>query len=382
MKSLFIETISDQKPKKEGRLSGDFIRVERSAEASTILLCDGLGSGPKAHFYARFYASRVVENLNHGESFLESCKSILEDLHAIRTENVPFSAFSAVRILPDGQGLLYSYEMPPPLLIEGSMAYSMDSRFLSISGEVVGEYLFQLTPDNALLLVSDGITQAGMGVSSGKGLGSDGLRQACDRFLLTQPINMLPARLVDYAKTLSGHTFGDDTSVLLIRGRQAHTATVLTGPPSNPGLDMEMIRLFLMGEGKKIICGSSTTEMFSREAHLQVRMNRPSSSPFDPPSYFIPGIDLVTEGCMTLNQAFNLLESGQVEVTPSNPASSLVNIFLEADIIHFLVGEAKNPGHTGNVFFTQIGLSPRSEIVSRLARKLEDLGKLAVIQRF
>ena len=383
MKRLFIEIHSCQKAKREASMCGDFLRVERTAEATTVLLCDGLGSGLKANLYARFYASRLLENLNHGESFRESCKSILETLHAVRSENIPFSAFTAIRILPDGQGTVFNYEMPPPFLIEDSSISILKPRHLPISGEIVGETLFKLTPGNALLVVSDGITQAGLGILPGTGIGSEGARDYIEKMLVNSFTHQeIPEHLVQFAKQVSKGEYGDDTSAVLLRARNAKSVTILTGPPRERSQDKGIVHDFLKSAGEKIICGSSTTEMFARETGLKVNFCRMPDSPFEPPVYSIPGIDLVTEGCMMLNQVSNLLDETLSVENDGSPVSRMVQMLLKADTIYFMTGNAGNPGHESTPFFKQIGLAPRREIVQRIAMKLETLGKLAVIRPY
>jgi hypothetical protein len=190
----------------------------------------------------------------------------------------------------------------------------------------------------------------------------------------------VPAQILERVKDISGSTYGDDTTCLLLHCRKARVLNILTGPPSRKGSDREVVREFMETRGSKVLCGSTTTEIFSRE------LNRPatvkdgvSGDYFKPPSYDIEGIDLATEGAITLNQVHNIIDEKEEKLDAHSSVSVLYRLFHESDTINFLVGTASNPAHRA-VIFKQMGVLPREAIVLLLAEKLRKMGKLVRLE--
>ena len=110
----YIETSIAQKSKKTGNVCGDYILVERTPEATTTILADGIGTGIKAHIAAVMCASRLMELIRLGFTLREACRKIVDTMHEARTTDIPFAAFSVCRILNSGHATIMSYEIPEP----------------------------------------------------------------------------------------------------------------------------------------------------------------------------------------------------------------------------------------------------------------------------
>ena len=381
--NIYVDVTTAQSPKNGRYICGDLLVVERSIDATLVLLCDGIGSGPKAHLAARLCSSRLIENLKLGISLREACKGIIETMHAARYENIPFSAFILAYILFDGQTTILSYEMPPPLIIENSQAFLPETRFYPFAGEQMGEILYRVDSSKSILLMSDGVTQSGIGCGYKQGWTSQGVRDFASHFLIQDSlINDLPEKILEHAAGISQGALGDDTTAVLITCRPGSTLCIMTGPPKDQKLDTEIIKDFLSMEGDKIICGSSTAEMFSRETLIPVKMEHLPLSPFDPPSYSIKGIELVTEGCITLNQTLNLLHETSIDRSDNSSVSTLVNYLNKADRIFILAGQASNESQSSSQIFKKIGLTPRLKIIENLVIQLKKMGKLAHIKYY
>lgn len=381
--NIYVEVTTAQSPKNERYICGDLLVVERTIDSTLVLLCDGIGSGPKAHLAARLCSSRLIENLRLGISLREACKSIIETMHAARYDNIPFSAFIIAYILYDGQTTILSYEMPPPLIVENSQAFLPEIRFYPFAGEEMGELLYKIDSTKSILLMSDGVTQAGIGCGYKQGWTSKGVRDFASHFLIQNDlINDLPQKILNNALSISKDALGDDTTAVLITCRPGSTLCIMTGPPRDNKMDTEIIKDFLSMDGDKIICGSSTAEMFSRETLIPVKMEHLPLSPFDPPSYSIKGIDLVTEGCITLNQTLNLLHESHLDQSDDSSVTNLVNYLNKADRIFILVGQASNESQSSSQIFKKIGLTPRLKVIENLVTQLKKMGKLAHIKYY
>ena len=98
-----------------------------------------------------------------------------------------------------------------------------------------------------------------------------------------------------------------------------------------------------------------------------------------PPRYEIPGIDLVTEGAVTLNQVFNVLDEDMAEFTEDSGVTELCALLHVADRVNITAGGAKNQA-SGDISFRQCGILTRAHILPLIAEKLRADGKLVVLE--
>jgi predicted transcriptional regulator len=377
----YFETILAQNAKRTGRVCGDYAVIDRTPEATTAVLADGIGTGIKARVAAVLCASRLMELIRLGFTLREACRKIVDTMHEARTKDIPFSAFSVCRVLNNGHATIISYEIPSPILINNNLAaYLPDQRFSSMGLEMIGEVNCNLDYGDGIVMVSDGVSQAGLGYLFRMGWGTQG---ACDFIngCLVRRIDVkeVPGEILHKVKELSGTNYGDDTTCLLLVCREAETLNILTGPPGHKAKDRKDITQFMEMPGKKVVCGSTTSEIVGRILGVPVQNKTISDAFHKPPSYEIKGIDYAFEGAITLNQVYNILEEREDRLEPNSSVSDLYRLFHESDTINFIVGTAVNPGHE-NIVFRQMGIFPREVIVRLLAEKLRKLGKLVNVE--
>jgi hypothetical protein len=379
----FYEDTVLQARKHEHLVPGDYYLCERKPDATTVLLLDGVGSGVYANIAAIACGSRLMELMDGGRSLQAACGHVAESMHRARTEEIPFAAFVALRILPSGQFTCYAYENPGPILIHDHNATACPQRFIALKYEMIAESTGTLSAGDRLLLMSDGVTHAGMGGGYATGWGTEGVVGETNAYLRAgRDALKLPAHLLHTAYTLSGKVYWDDTSLAMVTCRPAQALTLLTGPPASRADDGRAVRLFMEAPGKKVICGSTTTEIASRELKRPTSIASMDISPGSPPEYKMEGIDLITEGAVTLNQAMNLLEEAdEIDFSQSDsPVFKLCQLLLEADAIAFLVGGGYNQGHD-DPLFQQLGVKPRRRVVRRMAEFLKAKGKEVSVRR-
>lgn len=369
-----------QAAKSGGPVCGDYLLSARTEEATTVILCDGIGSGIKARIAAVMCASRMMELLRLGFSLRQACAKVVMTMHAARTRDIPFSAFCACRILKDGQATVISYEMPAPVIVEGMTALPAPRRFITLGSEVIAETNFRLHTYNSLFLFSDGVSQAGMGRVFKFGWKEEGAADFI-RSSLTQRevVEDLPRMILEKVRQYSGPTYGDDTTVLLLRCRRARTVHILTGPPAEKKSDRKIIERFIGLPGRKIVCGSTTADIAAQCLGVPVKNKPVSEAYYKPPQYEISGIDLVTEGALTLNQLYNILEEDPRSFEEDSCVSSLCMMLRDADAVNIMAGTAANPGYQ-NIIFRQMGLLPRLAIIQKIAEKLKEMGKLVTVE--
>lgn len=380
----YIEDITTSVSKKNGIVCGDQFLIRRTDEHTTYILCDGMGSGIKANIVATMYASHMMHLLDSGFSLYEACENIVGSMHRARTEDCPFAAFTLVRILNDGQYTALAFEAPPPIIIEGKNAIIDHQRFFQIGHEVVGESAGTLKIGDSLVIVSDGITQAGLGVSMRFGWTTENFVDFLDNKLASvKNLEELSALVFAEAYKLSGDMYGDDTTMSILKVRNARQMNILTGPPTFKTYDEDFVNSFLDLQGYKAICGSSTTDMVSRVTSREVKVEKLSPSFAQPPKYGIEGFDLVTEGVITLNQAYNILEEDLEmfeDIDEDSSVQVLCKEMLEADIVRIFLGGAQNSVNDG-LQFKQLGIMPRKNVVKHIVKRLRDLGKIVTVYK-
>ncbi|PKL42457.1 MAG: hypothetical protein CVU86_00925 [Firmicutes bacterium HGW-Firmicutes-11] len=374
----FFEDTVCQVNKKNQIVCGDAIVCERTIEYTTYILCDGIGSGVYANIAAITCANRLMELSKSGLSMRTACEMVADSMHRAREEHIPFSAFTAVRILKDGQFTVYSYESPNPVMIRSGIARALKPTFFKAGYEVVGECFGSLEHEDAILIFSDGISQAGLGRGSSLGIGSEGVAEFYNRSLLPQrKARQIPTELLHHVASFSGGNHEDDSTVVLLECRPATQLTILSGPPSHRTRDGDFVRRFMDMPGYHCICGSTTADIAGRELGLPVKLVNAGTSFGSPPEYAIEGIDMVTEGAIILNQVYNILGEPYNSFDSDSVVERLCGLMHGADVITFLVGNAINEAHDALVF-KQIGIRPRHVAIRLLSEKLREMGKLVV----
>ncbi|MGD9578922.1 MAG: SpoIIE family protein phosphatase [Syntrophorhabdus sp.] len=373
----YIEVVIAQSAKRTGNICGDYVIVDRTQEATTAIVADGIGTGIKARVAAVMCASRLLELIRLGFSLREACNKLVDTMHEARTSDIPFSAFSVCRILNNGHATIISYEIPPPILINNRLAaYLPKQHFISMGLEMVGEVSCALEVGDGIVLMSDGVSQAGLGAQYRMGWGTQGASDFINGCLAKRnDLKEVPGSVLAKVKDISGATYGDDTTCVVLFCREAKTLNVLTGPPGNKAHDEKVVKEFMALKGLKVVCGSTTAELVARINGVKVGMNEISNAYHKPPSYEIPDIDFATEGAITLNQVYNILEESVDKLDKDSSVSELYKLLHSCDTINFIVGTAANPGHE-SIIFRQMGIFPRGIIVQLLADKLKRIGKL------
>jgi hypothetical protein len=374
----FFEDNVRQSMKSGKIVCGDAFLIERSLDCTVFVLCDGIGSGVYANIAAIACASRLLELFSAGVSQGAACEMVAESMHRARKESIPFSAFTAARILPDGHFTVYSYEAPAPVIIKDGTASVLKPHFTPAGLEQIGESAGMLGIGDSLVLCSDGVTQAGLGHGYTFGIGSEGLAEYINYSLsLNIPISAMPDRICAMAAQVSGGRYEDDTTAAVLTCRNARELTVLSGPPSLKSRDRAFVERFMASARPRIVCGSTTAEILARELNREITLKSVGISLGNPPEYFMEDIDLITEGAVVLNQINNLLGENPDRFVNDTPAERVSAMLLGADVVRFIIGRSVNNAHT-ELLFKQLGIRPRDAAIRMMIKKLQEMGKLII----
>ncbi len=374
----FFEDIADQAIKNGKIVCGDFYLCERTLDYTEFVLCDGIGSGVYANIAAISCASRLIELFKTGVSQGAACEMVADSMHRARQEDIPFSAFSAARVLHDGQFTVFSYEAPAPVLIKDGTASVLKPRFYTAGDEVIGESSATLNIGDSLVLCSDGATQAGLGHGYTFGIGSEGLADFINQsFSRGVTLQELPKKIIDMTQAISAGKHEDDTTIAILNCRYAQEITMLSGPPLAKSKDRAFVERFMASSGTRIVCGSTTAEILSRELKKELHLKSAGTSFGSPPEYMMDGVDMITEGAVILNQIYNILGENPDHFAFSSPVERLCALLLKADVITFMVGRSINDAHT-DLLFKQLGIRPRDATIKLITKRLKDMGKLVI----
>jgi len=376
---LHSDIYISQQPKHRMNVCGDVIEFYRDSYATTIVLCDGLGSGIKANIAANLYTARILELVKRRVSLREIFRTLVNTMNKIWGKDMPFSMFMVARILSNGETSVLSYEMPTPIAMQKSSVSILPVRTITIGKALISETNCSLRNGDSLLLFSDGITMAGIGKGMVNGWTEEGIERFFNDRIIHQDFSIehLSETILDKAVAYCKKEPTDDCSVVLAHLRNGIIINILSGPPSNKDMDKQLIDNFLSKEGIKIICGGATAKLAAREMKKSIIVQTQDLDEITPPKYKIEGINLVTEGVVTLNQVYNLIDDPIPD--GSSPVFELLHFLNNADRVNFITGDARNVD-AKQLVFKQKGILQRNKIIPLIAKKLEEKGKLVNIE--
>lgn len=382
MNSEYIYTNVDisQSSKHKGDVCGDVYDIYRDSTSTSIVLCDGIGSGLKANLYATMVCSRIIGMIKEGYNLKKVFNNIGETMNEAWGKDLPFAVFTIVRILDNGNTSVIAYDMPLPIFVTKKYAYPAKGREYYWKKAKISEANLHLDKHEGLMIMSDGITQAGLGNGLTYGWETSGIVKFIHNELASgfSSFKEITGKVHDMTLQLWGKKFGDDCTVVTAHNSRGITLNVLTGPPKEKDHDEMFVKEYLASPGIKVICGGSTSKMLARIEKKSIEISEPES-PITPPSFIIPGITLATEGMITLNQLYNLLSEEVEEFHDNNIVLELYDYFINADKILFWVGSSINNAHE-IIELKQQGIRNRLTIVGLIADKLREMGKLVIVK--
>jgi hypothetical protein len=382
MKRYAVDIKTRQFSKNGEDICGDAVKVTRTPDSTIIVVSDGLGSGVKANVLATMTVE-LASGLFRGElSMLEILETLIATLPVCKWRNIAYSTFSIARIYDTGHVTVAEYDSPTLLhLRDGVRPEAIESTETTVLERTIRESYFRLKPNDSVMIFTDGIVHAGVGEGLPMGWQEDGILQYVSE--AAPSLNGDCAKIADsVAQTALGFWHerpGDDGTVLCARYRKAENATVLTGPPGDRALVGKMLRDFLSRKGCRIACGGTTSHLLADTLGQELVYDERFLDSDLPPIAKLDGVDLVTEGILTLSRAAEYLSKGRPE-GQMDAATELLDRLDRADGITFMVGTARNPAHQNTGLPESIFL--RRTVVENLAKQLQARGKETELQYF
>jgi len=373
-----VETV--QSPKKVGKPCGDVVSYRRTGAGTLVICADGAGSGIRAHIGAQMCVARLFESVLQGFSFRKAFSKVVETMQQSRDPDKPFVAFSMAHIRPDGNATVLSYDAPAPIFVGRHGASVLPNRPFSLHDGLAVESNCPLNIGEGILLMSDGVTQAGIGYGPNSEWGTDGVvRLVGESLARNLSLEMIPHLVHRESLQRWKGNFGDDCSVTLAYCRNGQTLNILTGPPVDRETDHDVIARFLEMPGIHVVCGGTTANIVASYLNEPLQVEQEPTSTIAPPRYAIHGIDLVTEGAITLNQVYNIMDENMDDLSEDSGVTELRLLLNVADRVNFIVGGAKNTANN-DISFLQRGVLSRKILVPHLAERLERDCKLVTVK--
>lgn len=381
---VFYEFGLRQINKKREELCGDSVEFSLRPEAATLVFSDGLGSGVKASILSTLTTRIARRMLDEGLPLDEVVQTISEALPICRVRKIAYSTFAMAQLFTEGQAKLAAYDSPPPFLVRRGKVRSLPYDECHIAGKHICDYSFSLRPGDWLVLVSDGVLNAGIGGAYPLGWGWDNvasyLENHVHRSLSAEELAHKIARVVE---ELYEGLPGDDVSIAVVKARRKRLVVVFTGPPVENDDDQRVVDILMTTSGKRAVCGGTTANIVARHLGQQISVDLETGTEAVPASGRIEGIDLVTEGTLTLTKALEIMRADEPNDRLKlrvDGASGLVVLLREADEIAVLVGRAINPAHQNPNLPRNLGL--KTQVVQALAEELRRKGKEVKIEYF
>jgi hypothetical protein len=386
-----VEVAWESLSKNGEELCGDCVRIVSNPNFFIAVLSDGLGSGVKANILATLTAQIAASMFEQGAATHEVIETLIETLPECRVRKLAYATFAMLKVVQGREAYLVEYDSPPLIHIRDGEIVPLEAREEIINDRKIREAHFTLQENDYLIMLSDGYVHAGVGGLFRLGWGWENIANSSKRWAATggDVYELVQALHRTCCKLYNGAP-GDDATAVVMRVRPSVKVTIWTGPPVDRDSDGIVVQKLMGAEGMKVICGGTTAQIASRILGQELivewvspkkRLSPSSRKKGTPPVARLPGVDLVTEGILTLGQAADHLEKVETyrDLPPEEDASTrLAAILLSADEIHFVIGMVLNPYQVAD----QVRGEPmRMVYVKELVRELERRKKLVTMER-
>ena len=386
--SLYIETSWGSLNKHDEELCGDKVETIKKGSDTFMVLADGLGSGVKANILASLTSKIVITMLSEGADVSDVIETMMSTLPVCKERRVAYSTFSFIHINENGEAHIVEFDNPDMIVLRDGKSLFLPRKEYIIAGKTIRETHIQLLPNDFCITFSDGVIHAGVGRLLNLGWEHhnvvDYLEKGYDKesTAFSEQNSLLQA-----CNSLYMESPGDDTTVAVCKVRTPNIAYVMVGPPVLKNDDDHLVNKLLEFNGTKIVCGGTTSQIVSKLANRELKIMLNYITPDVPPIGEMDGIDLVTEGVITLGKCYDIMkryENSTVgrdnALNSKNDGASLLaqTLINKCTGAKFVVGRAINPAHQNPDL--PINLNLKLRLVNDIADCLKRLGKTVDVE--
>ena len=381
---LYLENGYTSLNKAHEELCGDKVEIAYNGDYTTVVLADGLGSGVKANILATLTSKILCTMVSNGIDLDECVNTIIQTLPVCKERGVAYATFSVVYMNKQGEGYLFEFDNPEAIYITGGKCADFDREAHDYSGKTVYITKLRLKPGDYIVMMSDGVIHAGIGMILNFGWLRKDVKAYLDKAVKpTMSARCVACLLASACNDLYLDSPGDDTTVAAVKVREALHVNIMVGPPVDKTKDDFYVSRFMEGPGKKVVCGGTSSTIVARYLGKTIKTDFDFPDKDVPPIGHIDGIDLTTEGVLTLRKLVELSEKylSTSDLTPKNftkkdGASLLADILFEqATHVTFFVGQSINAAHQG----LPIDITMKLKLVDTISDHLRRMGKLVEV---
>lgn len=365
-------------------LCGDKVDIVYTDNSKILILADGMGSGIRANIFATLTTKILGTMMKNELNIDEAVRTIAKTLPISSVNGVAYCTFSILQIFDSGEAYLVEFDNPACIFIRDEKLSELPYIERLVEGKLIRESRFQTQLNDAFVLMSDGCIYCGTGDIMNYGWDWNQIakfalktyHQTCSAAHMARVINKACDDL--YMQLPS-----DDTTIAVARILEEHVVNIMTGPPEDETDDERIVTDFMAQKGLKIACGGVTAQILSKQLGRSIDDLPGDLDPVIPPMSKIEGIDLVTEGIITLNQVIKILNMYCQEDVPmelfdelakNNGASKIANILIEkCSTVNIFVGKAVNNNYTHKTLPFEI--TARKNIIHGLEDVLHKMEK-------
>ena len=372
------------------QLCGDHVDIlEPDDDSSVVVLADGLGSGVKASILSTLTSKISSTMVAEGLALTDCVETIAQTLPICSVRGVAYSTFTIMRLVENRDMELIQYDNPLTILLRDGKNYDYPKTEMSIGGKKIYRSVIKLQEDDIFIAMSDGCPHAGIGLAYNFGWKREDIIEFMEAAAAGgYTAKTLSTILIDEANKLYGGRPGDDATACVIRIRKRVPMNILFGPPRDRDDCNRMMSLFFAKEGKHIVCGGTTSSIAAKYLGKKVEADISFVRSDIPPIAKIEGVDLVTEGVITVNRVVEYAKDaiGENKLyekwSYGHDGASLIcrMLFEEATDINFYVGRAVNPAHQNPDL--PINFNIKMNLVEELSACLKQMGKHIKVSYF
>ncbi|MBE6453421.1 MAG: serine/threonine protein phosphatase [Alphaproteobacteria bacterium] len=376
--SLYIEIGSHQEHKYSENCFGDSVASKKLPEEQRIItvLSDGLGSGVKANILSSMTSRMAIKFVESDLDLVRSAEVMMQALPVCQVRKISYATFSIIDAMLEGKTRIYEMDNPGCFIVRDFQQYCPAHHEITAENwkdRIINVYQFLAREEDRIIIMSDGVTQAGLG-NPKYPLGWQ--REGVWKFIENQIRRHPHISATDLAEAIVHEALskepegkaGDDISCTVVYFRKPRKLLLLSGPPFDEEKDKEIAEMIDYYDGKTAICGGTTANIIERELCLKCEMDKTTFDPNIPMASIMPGIDLVTEGILTLTDVYRMLKEG-LDEDKDNAATRLTRLLLDSDKIDFVVGTKINEAHQDPNLPMELDI--RRNIVKKIFRILQ-----------
>lgn len=358
---------------------------------TVAVLSDGMGHGIKANILSSLTASIIVNMGQGNESVVNIAQTILHTLPVCHIRGISYSTFTVVDI--DHRTNLVQileYDNPQALVFRGEEQLIIERKKIVLENtndqkrvnQVLYSQTFTADEWDRIIICSDGVTQSGIGSDELPfGWGLKNLTDFCLDKISNDSTNSsyeLSMDILKKAYTCDANRSKDDITCAAFTFRKSRRLLFCSCPPANEeGFD-KLAQKIIEYTGQTIICGYPLAEKIAAKLQQPIRKNATSTDPNLPPLWFIEGVDLITEGFLTLTRVIDIMENYDQMPTGRGPAYRIIKMFINSDHIQMVIGTQESTME--NQFIDNFQL--RRKLLERIAVLLESKFSKAVSKTY